>query len=425
MTMDNRIVWESLGMDLGRHDQLLAVLPQVFSQVYLGQPSRPEGMAYFDQVVADIHGLRVKELLEHKSRGGKVFASFCIYVPEEIVYAAGAACIGLCGGTDFPIGTAERVLPRNLCPLIKSSVGFKLERICPYFEVADLVVGETTCDGKKKAWEVLSEHIPMYVMELPQKKGARDLEFWEEELWAFLGKVQEVTRRKIGEEDLRRGVEVADRKREALARLFELRKADPVPISGLDALLVVQLGFFDDPLRFAGKVEELCRELEERAKEGMGAFPEPRPRILISGSPMAIPNWKLHALVEGLGGAVVCEESCTGSRALTGRTEPLGGGLEGWIRGIARRQLRANCACFTPNWERVEDVLRLSREYSVDGVILYTLQFCQPFLLEAYRLERILRGEGIPVLRIETDYGQGDEEALKLRIKGFLESLGP
>lgn len=421
--MDNRSLWESLGMDLDRHDQLLAVLPQVFSGIYLEQPSRPKEMAYFDQVVADIHGARVKELLEHKGRGGKVFASFCIYVPEEIIYAAGGASIGLCGGAELPIGTAERILPRNLCPLIKSSVGFKLERICPYFEVADLVVGETTCDGKKKAWEVLSEYVPMYVMELPQRKGKRDLEFWEGELWEFLHKVEEITGRTIGEEDLRRGIEVTDRKRRALARLFELRKADPVPISGLDALLVVQLGFFDDPPRFAAKVEELCEELERRIEVGEGAFPDWRPRIVISGSPMAIPNWKVHALVEKLGGAVVCEESCTGTRALTGTTEPEGDGIGGLIKGIAQRQLRANCACFTPNQERVEDVLRLCREYAADGVILYSLQFCQPFILEAYRLERALRGEGIPVLRIETDYGEGDMEALKLRVKGFLESL--
>jgi benzoyl-CoA reductase/2-hydroxyglutaryl-CoA dehydratase subunit BcrC/BadD/HgdB len=92
------------------------------------------------------------------------------FCSDELVIAAGGASIGLCAGAQFPVATGETVLPRNLCPLIKASVGFKMDKICPYFQVADFVVGETTCDGKKKAWEILDEFIQTYVMELPQRK---------------------------------------------------------------------------------------------------------------------------------------------------------------------------------------------------------------------------------------------------------------
>lgn len=420
---DNRKLWESLGIDLKKHDQLLEVLPQVFGDLFLSQEGRPSRMAYFDGFAGDVHGFRIRELVEHKQRGGKVFGAFCIYVPEEVIYAAGGACVGLCGGVDMTVAAAERILPRNLCPLIKSSVGFKLERLCPYVEVADLVVGETTCDGKKKAWELLSEYVPLYVMELPQKKSERDLGFWEGEIWEFLKKVQEVTGKEVTAEGLREAMEVFDRKRQALQRLFDLRRNDPVPISGLDALLVVQLGFLDDPVRFSQKVEELCEELQQRAEAKQGAFPKGRPRILVAGSPMVLPNWKLHALVEKQGGVVVCEESCTGTRLLTGRTDPSDGDLKELIKAIARRQFKANCACFTPNEERVQQIVQLCQDYRVHGVIYYSLVFCQPFIIEGYKVERALRARGIPVLRIESDYGDGDLEALKTRVKAFLEGL--
>lgn len=120
---------------------------------------------------------------------------------------------------------------------------------------------------------------------------------------------------------------------------------------------------------------------------------------------------------------MVCEESCTGTRSLTGRTEVADRDMKGLLRAIARRQFKANCACFTPNYERVQQILQICEDYRVDGVIYYSLVFCQPFIIEGYKVEKALRSKGIPVLRVESDYGEGDIETLKTRVKAFLEGL--
>src|SRR5512136_2540538 len=193
MSTDYHPMWEELGLNMRRHDMLMGALPAIFEQVYLHQPDRPQAMGFYDFVVSEIHGLRVKELVEHKGKGGKVFGTFCVYVPEEIILAAGGIAVGLCGGADFSVPTGEQILPRNLCALVKSAVGFKVGRICPYFQVADLIVGETTCDGKKKTWEILDEYVPTYVMDLPNSRTSADRELWLSELNRFIGKVQEVT----------------------------------------------------------------------------------------------------------------------------------------------------------------------------------------------------------------------------------------
>jgi benzoyl-CoA reductase/2-hydroxyglutaryl-CoA dehydratase subunit BcrC/BadD/HgdB len=130
-------------------------------------------MDYFDFVVSEVHGLRIKELNDLRSAGKKVVGAFCIYAPEELAYAADATMVGLCGGADFSVPDAEAVLPRNLCPLIKSFYGFKLNRTCPYFQSSDLLVGETTCDGKKKVYELLNELAPTYVLEVPHKPDTK------------------------------------------------------------------------------------------------------------------------------------------------------------------------------------------------------------------------------------------------------------
>ena len=137
----------------------------------------------------------IKELIEHKAKGGKVLATMCVFVPEEVALAAGAVCVGLCGGIDWASDEVEKVLPRNLCALIKSFMGFKLDKVCPYFETADLIVGETTCDGKKKAFEVLGDYAPVHVMETPQMKNEGDYALWRGEIHSLIERIEALTGR--------------------------------------------------------------------------------------------------------------------------------------------------------------------------------------------------------------------------------------
>ena len=165
-------MWEKLNLDLDAHAGLLEVLGKFYGDIYMSQQGRLRGMEYLDFVLSEVHGLRIKELQDAKAKGKKVVGTFCVFVPEEIVLAAGGVQVGLCAGAEIGKGEAEKVLPRNTCALIKSFVGFKLSRLCPFIESCDLIVGETTCDGKKKAYEIFSDYSPVYVMEIPQMKNA-------------------------------------------------------------------------------------------------------------------------------------------------------------------------------------------------------------------------------------------------------------
>lgn len=420
---DYRKMWEELGMDLETHDQLCAVLPQAFGDVYLSQENRPESMDYYNMVVADIHGIRPAELIEHQKKGGKVFGTFCVYVPDEIVFAAGGIATGLCGGSQFWVPGGEKVLPTNTCPLIKASVGARLDRTCPFFRIADIYVGETTCDGKKKAWEILAEDVPVYVMDLPQMKRAKDIQAWAEEIAAFKDKVEEVTGNQVTVESLAESIRLINGKRKALERLYETRKNDKLPISGRDVLLISQIAFYDDPGRFTQMTNKLCDELEQRIADGVCVFPEGTKRIMLTGTPMAIPNWKIHNIVETSGGAVVCEEMCTGTRYFEKQVDESGQTIDEEIQALANRYMNINCACFTPNTGRIDDILRLAKEYKVDGIIDINLKFCNLYDTEGYLVEKAMNEAGIPVLGIETDYTDSDAQQLRTRISAFIEML--
>jgi benzoyl-CoA reductase/2-hydroxyglutaryl-CoA dehydratase subunit BcrC/BadD/HgdB len=172
MSEDYRSMWQNLGLDLVAHDALLGVLGKFYQDIYLAQKNRPEGMGYFDFVMSEVHGLRIKELLDEKKAGRKIIGSYCVFVPEEIVLAGNATMVGLCAGADFAMEEVEKILPRNTCALIKSTFGFKLGKVCPYLEASDMIVGENTCDGKKKAYESLGLLVSnLYVMDIPQMKS--------------------------------------------------------------------------------------------------------------------------------------------------------------------------------------------------------------------------------------------------------------
>lgn len=416
-------MWRDLGMDLEAHDQLCAVLPSAFGDIYLSQENRPEGMAFWDMVVADIHGIRPAELLEAQKDGRKVFGTFCVYVPDEVIIAADGIVTGLCGGSQFWVPDGEKVLPKSMCPLIKASVGARLGKTCPYFRVADMYIGETTCDGKKKAWEILGEDVPMHVMDMPQMKRPKDRKNWVSEIEELAGVVEETTGNTITPEALNEAIHIVNEKRRALSRIYEARKSKTIPISGKDALLVIQIAFFDDPVRCAQMANKLADELEQRIADGVSVFPEGTKRILVTGTPMAIPNWKIHHLIETSGGAVVCEESCTGTRYFENLVDEEKQTLEEQYEAIADRYLSINCACFTPNTSRIDDIVRLAKEYDVDGVIDVHLKFCTLYDTENEKVQAALKEAGIPVLSIETDYTDADAGQLRTRIEAFLEVL--
>ncbi|MCX7951893.1 MAG: double-cubane-cluster-containing anaerobic reductase [Clostridiales bacterium] len=417
---DYRKLWSDLKMDLEKHDVLCSVLPELYSNVYLSQENRPDGMNYFNFVVSEVHGLRIEELDNHKKQGGKVLGTFCVYVPDEVILAANAIGVGLCGGSQFWIEDGEKVLPRNLCPLIKAFVGAKISATCPYFQSCDMLVGETTCDGKKKAWEILNDYVPVHVMELPQKKREKNIEDWKLEIKDFINVVEELTGNKITFENLMNAVKICNNKRQALKRLYNLRKNMPSPISGLDSLLISQIAFYDDPLRFTQKVNELCDELEGKIKS---LKPNNKKRIMITGTPMAIPNWKMHSIIESLNAEIVVEETCTGTRYFENFVREDAQNIEELIDNIARRYMGVNCSCFTPNTGRVEDITKYAKEYNVDGVIYYNLSFCQTYSIEYKKVEDALRKENIPLLFVETDYSEEDSGQIKTRVEAFLEMI--
>jgi benzoyl-CoA reductase/2-hydroxyglutaryl-CoA dehydratase subunit BcrC/BadD/HgdB len=424
VSTDYRPMWKDLGLDLEAHDALLGVLGPLYEQTFTKQPNRPAGMGYFDFVMSEVHGLRIQELMDAKKAGRKVVGTFCTFVPEELVLAVDGVMVGLCAGAEFAPELVEQVLPRNTCSLIKGAFGFAMARVCPYLAASDMVVGENTCDGKKKGWELFGEYAKgLYVMDMPQVKSAQGRALYRAEVVKLKDRLEVLSGRKITVDGLKAAIARVNAKRSAMHRLYGLRAADPAPISGLDALLANQVYFYDDPERFTASVNKICDELEARVAAKQGVAKAGAPRILISGCPMAVPNWKLPSIIEGAGAVIVGEESCVGERGTQALTEVKGSTVESMIDGIVDRYMKIDCAIFSPNASRLEHIEAMAKGYKADGVVHYGLTFCNPYQIEAGPVEKALEQKGIPTLRIDTDYSPEDAGQIRTRVEAFLERL--
>lgn len=361
--------------------------------------------------------LGIKEL---KDKGVPIVGTFCTYFPQEIAMAMGAATVSLCSTSDETIPAAEKDLTKNLCPLIKSSYGFAATKKCPFFYFSDLVVGETTCDGKKKMYEYLSQFKDVFTMELPNRQTEDGLQLWKNEIIRFKEYLEQKFEVTITEEQIRDAVRVQNEGRVALKRLYELMKLDPAPMKGQDLFKVLYGSTFKpDRSKIPAEVNAIADKIEKEYAEGK--MEEKKPRILVTGCPIGGATEKVIKAIEDNGGIVVTFENCSGAKSIDKLVDE---DTDDIYQAIAERYLSIGCSVMTPNPNRLELLGRLMDEYQVDGVVEMILQACHTYNVESLGIRRFVNEEkGKPYISVETDYSQADIGQLNTRIAAFIEML--
>ena len=359
---------------------------------------------------------------EYKERGGKLAGCLCSYTPLEVIDAAGMAAIGLCGMSDEAIPDAETVLPKTLCPLIKGTYGFALTEKCPYTYFSDIIVGETTCDGKKKMYELLADLKDVHVLHLPQSQArSYAADIWHEEVKLFASVLERRFGVRIDDGKLRDAARLRNRYRRALVRLYELQRSEPPAMRGVELMSTLLASTFSfDVETFVGKLEALADERERAYAAGERPVAATAKRILLTGCPSGGVINKVGKVIEEHGGVIVCLDDCSGERANRLLVDE---DADDILRAISDRYLAVNCSVMTPNDARIDNTAAMARAYRADGVVEVVLQACHTFNVESSGVQRRMEEEGIPYLKLETDYSAGDGGQVGTRLAAFIEML--
>lgn len=358
---------------------------------------------------------------EFKEQGGRMVGYLCTYAPLEIVDAAGAVSVGLCGTTNETVGIAETVLPANLCPLIKSTYGFALSDKCPYTYFSDIIIGETTCDGKKKMYELLGDIKQVYVLRLPHDRTrawARDA--WYEEIVAFKEFLEEYYGTKITDEALREATKNRNKLRKALVELYNMQMMGKSAFESVELMSSLAAG------KFSYDIPEYIRSIEaviEQKKaeiDSSGELNAKKKRIVLTGCPSGGVINKIGKVIDENGGVIVCLDDCTGERTNSMMIDENAPDI---LRALSDKYIDINCSVMTPNDGRMQNTLDMVKKYNADGVIDFVLQCCHTFNVEAVLMQKAMEDAGVPYLKIETDYSASDSGQLETRIAAFIETI--
>ncbi len=352
-----------------------------------------------------------------KKNSKPVVGIMCEYTPRELIMAAGALPVCLCGGSAETIASAEEHLPANLCPLIKSTYGYHLEKTNPFLEMADLIVAETTCDGKKKMYELMSESREMYVLELPQKPLNQDaMQLWISELRKFRDKLQQLFGIQITDEKIRQAIKLMNRERSLKRQLAQLMKTDKPPLTGRRLLqFKSNISGIETDLEQYSKAIELYKSKQNQTKS------DPRVRVLMTGVPMVHGAERVMDIIENNGGLVVCTDNCTGLKPIL---EDVDENTDDPIHALAKKYLNLPCSVMTKNDRRLKLIGQLAKEYNAECIIDLIWQACITYDVESYFIKQYAENQlHLPYLKIETDYSPSDSPRIALRAEALFETV--
>lgn len=356
----------------------------------------------------------------------KVIGTYCMMVPQELIYAAGAENVKLCSGsiTGFSIG--EDVTPRDACPLVKAVAGMQeIGQLTPYSD-CDFMVVPVTCDCKKKLASVLAETTPVHVMQVPSIRQSDELlDLYVEELYRFIPVLEQITGNRITYDSLMDGVDAVGTAQAEMSRFIKIRRTcDKMVIRGthgmavMNALSLMPIDAWTESLR------KLNDELEDRAKGDFLITRKKQPRLLLTGSPVAFPNVKLPLLMEETGGALVADETCMGERFLYDPLAACDHSFDGYLRAMATRSIRpCTCPTFWDASTRIYRLKQMIKDHRVEGIVYHVLRGCLVYDFEYQMIEEEMGKLGIPIIRVETDYSEEDIEQLRIRIEAFVELI--
>jgi len=376
-------------------------------------------MTYFDSVIPNASAA-IKSV---RDQGRKFVGFYCVFAPQELIVAADAVPVTLCATKEEPIADGEKYLPRNFCPLIKSSYGFAITEKCAFFNNSEFIIGETTCDGKKKMFELMETFKPTVVLEVPQSaKGETQKQYWRSEVARCKTEIEKRLGVTITDEKMKAAIRELNEQRALMRELASMNTAIPAPLSGLDMLKVMWArNFTFDRAAFNQQLKDLIAELKTMKAKGEGALPKTARRIIVTGVPTGVGAEKVLKIIEESGAAIVYIENCSGMKQYLHDVTTTGSPLD----AIADKYLATPCSCMSPNTGRLELLAKLAKEYHADGVVDVTWIGCHTYNVESRVLKDYLAKNGnLPLLQIETDYSQGDAGQIRTRVEAFLEMIG-
>lgn len=358
-----------------------------------------------------------------KATGDTYIGSYCVMVPDELIYAFGFRPLRLCAGHSIAALVGDELVPRDACPVVKASVGFHAMQVMPTYKQCRLAVLPMTCDAKRKSASILAKHLQVIPFPVPAEKSNANFERSVEDIWGMTKSISAITGHKLSNKALVQAYKDINEAQKEAYKLYAFLHGEDAPILGTQVIAVLNSYCYDTPGEWTSYVRQLNLKLSKKENKSM-AGRRKKPRVLLAGAPVTFPNFKLPFLLESLGAQIVGDETCMAGRLLYDPVIPDDLSTSGMIRALAARYISA-CTC--PVFSQTEDRMCSIREKvqitGAEGIVYHVLRGCTPYDYEVRDVEQLAGCLGIPMIRVETDFSEEDMEQVRVRLEAFCEMI--
>ena len=371
--------------------------------------------------LSDHLATRLTELTRMQGKGTKLIGyTPGGYMPEELVYACGAVPVGLIrGGDPEPVAESAAYVPRFIDTFCRSQIGYRMLGEEPLYQMIDLLVVPVTDHNIKAIADCFNffANANVFRFGVPHQKDEHAFEYYLAGLHKLKEKLEEFTGNKIENGRLREAIDLCNKMRELLREISLLRLSEQPPITGQEFVRLNHASFIADKTVLISVLESIHEELKEKPSTNPKG-----PRILLTGSTLAMGDYKVLDIAEEAGAAIVVEEFAEGIRHYWENVQVNGDLMESLADRYFRRRMPP--AWFRPSRERLDYLIELAKDFNVDGIIWYQLMYRSSYDIQSFYFEKILKKElDIPMLKIESDYDVSERGPLRTRIETFVEII--
>lgn len=352
-----------------------------------------------------------------EAQGKKSIGTICCHVPEEIIHAAGMLPVRLraTGCTDN--SEAEVWMSDLSCSYASSCLQYLLDGT---YDLDGLI----TSDGCMMAsrildnWKYIDPNKDKhYLHQLAAPRMVKDfsLDYYRDELNDIKEGMEKFCNVQITDEKLKASIELYNETRRLIRELYELRKAENPVISGTETLKITLAATSMPKEEFNELLKEFLKDAKNRKP-----ITDHRIRIMMIGSALDDPEYT--KVIEDVGGLIVTDALCYGSRYLW---EPVEVNDTDILASIAKNYLtRPVCPRMIDLHDELHDfIIKMIKDYNVDGVIYQKMQNCECWGGELIYLDNLMKENDIPMLVVEREQLMANAAQLAIRAEAFIEMI--
>jgi len=342
------------------------------------------------------------------------------YIPVELIYACGAIPVAIAkGGDSGPLAASASYLGRFLDPFCRAQIGYRILQEEPPYEMIDLLIVPITdmhIRGIADSWDFFS-NVEVFSFPVPHAKTKHGLQHYLEGINLVKERLERLTGTEITTEKLREEIELTNKIRVLLKEISLMRRLERPPITGKDFVRLIHSSFYADRLILKEALESLRDEVKVKATPGLE-----KPRVLLTGSTLAVGDYKVIDLLEEARASVVIEEFCEGLIDYW-QTVDMDGDLM-YALATSYFAKRIPGAFFRGSTkERFDFLLKLAKDFKVNGVVWYSLMHRESYDIEGYLFHEVASQHNLPMLKIISNYDASETGAVRIRIETFIETI--